>query len=263
MECLRWSHYRLLSCATLKLFTGFNIVSRGTSVKACFFLYGIVLYSSYMLTHDYKLFFIHIPKCAGRSLCSLFNQRFDHLTALYYIREYEQHWQAYTKFTIVRNPYARLVSIYHYTRQHRRHQYEPITTAGGNFKTWLVNNVNTFNRTCLLPMTGEGQRGTDGDIGSPFWFTPQAERLEDYTRTIIPEIDVLRFEDGATAIEQYLLEKTKISFTLPHENKSSHDHYSTYYDNELLQFLNRNYPPIAMDCASFGYNYALKVQDLS
>lgn len=79
-----------------------------------------------MITHDYKLIFIHVPKCAGRSINDVFNQRFDHFTARYYEKEYADQWKKYTKFTIVRNPFDRLVSIYTYMMKHRRHLYEPV-----------------------------------------------------------------------------------------------------------------------------------------
>jgi len=97
-----------------------------------------------MVTHDYKLIFIHIPKCGGRSISNVFNQRFDHFTAYYYYKEYGCYWNEYDVFAIVRNPYARLCSMYHFIQQLRRVKPMPIRMdeyEDNNFKQWVIYNL--------------------------------------------------------------------------------------------------------------------------
>lgn len=98
-----------------------------------------------MITHDHKIIFVHIPKCAGRSICDIFNQRFDHYTAKYYELEFNRFWKEYTKITIVRNPYDRLVSLYIYIKQHRRHANESIAINIQDFRAWIKSNIAAFN----------------------------------------------------------------------------------------------------------------------
>ncbi len=208
-----------------------------------------------MITHDHNVIFIHIPKCGGRSICDMFNQRFDHFTARYYEKEYEKFWKEYRKFTIVRNPYSRLVSIFHYVIQHRRHSFESISAPSPSYETvghpsfgeWVYDNFSAFKNPFNLN-SPEAERGKDWMIGSPFWFSPQ----ERFLRSETGEIDVFRIEDGIEKIESYLA-SIGVEKKIPHVNKSSHQPWQSYYDEKILSIVNE-YDFIKSDCTAFGYD---------
>lgn len=209
-----------------------------------------------MITHDFKIIFVHIPKCAGRSVCDIFNQRFDHYTANYYATEYKHFWDRYNKFIIIRNPFDRMVSLYIYISQHRRHLYERIAINQGSmpsFKHWLRTNINHYQGDFAME-SAEGLRGTDGDQGSSFWFSSQKKRLSDDTGNVIVPV-VFRLEyDGTKLVEKYLASITGINAIMPHTNKSEYDDYRSYYDDDLIE-LASNFQPIKEDCEAFNYKF--------
>lgn len=205
-----------------------------------------------MITHDYKLFFIHIPKCAGRSISEVFNQRFDHYTADYYRREYAYFWKQYTAFAIVRNPYDRLVSMYHYIRDHRRHKNDPIACNNVEFKEWLITNIYSFKREFCYN-SPEAERGTDWMKGSPYWFSSQVSFLEDINRTFC-DVKVFKYESGMDHVREWLRDYTGMEIEkLPHLNKTEHGNYESYYDEGLLRVVNE-FKPLLRDCAEFNYD---------
>jgi chondroitin 4-sulfotransferase 11 len=73
-----------------------------------------------MICHKHKCIFIHIPKTAGTSIEKIFEsngneykQSEKHLLAQDSKRRYRRHWKDYVKFSIVRNPWARLYSVWY------------------------------------------------------------------------------------------------------------------------------------------------------
>lgn len=205
-----------------------------------------------MITHDFKLFFVHIPKCAGRSVCDMFNQRFDHYTAAYLQREYETFWNDYKKFTIVRNPYDRLVSLYHYIRDHRRHANERIAVDNPmpTFRQWLKINIENYMGDFSFS-SAEGYRGSDGNLGSSFWFSSQFRRISDANGKIIVD-HIFKLDNGTQEIEDFLQSITHISAKMPHSNKSEYPDFLEFYDDKTIA-LASSFIPIQEDCLKLGY----------
>ena len=205
-----------------------------------------------MITHDHKLIFVHIPKCAGRSICDIFNQRFDHYTAKYYELEFPKAWRMYQKMSIVRNPYDRLVSLYIYIKKHRRHIHEPLAANISDFRQWIASNIYSFNGN-FNDLSAEGQRGTDGDIGSPFWFTSQWQRIIDHAGTNQLNRTFL-LEDGMDPVADYLSEIIGHQVEIPHINASTYEDFRSFYDQETCALVSE-FPPVKEDCHHFGYKF--------
>lgn len=202
-----------------------------------------------MISHDYKLIFVHVPKCAGRSVCDIFNQRFDHYTARYYEQEYHKFWQQYTRFTIVRHPLDRLVSLYYYVKEHRRHKHEDIGRNIQNFNIWLQHNIAAYHGEFWN--NAEGNRGTDGDLGSPFWFTSQYRRIVAHSGNI--ELDrVFHLEDGNGPVNEFLSGIIGKETILPHVNESVYKDWRSHFNNETYALASEFFPVIE-DCRKLGY----------
>jgi len=73
-----------------------------------------------MIIDEYKTIFVHIPKNAGTSIKAFFgNKEFYHKhKAIKEIKnENPEIYNSYRKFTVVRNPYDRMVSWYFYLKR--------------------------------------------------------------------------------------------------------------------------------------------------
>ncbi len=210
-----------------------------------------------MISHQHRIIYIHIPKCAGRSICHAFNESFDHYTASYYQNEHPEQWHQYTVFTTVRNPYQRMVSMYHYIKKEPFHAGHAITNRGNMlpFKPWLMQNIAAFQGELKHPST-EGSRERDGEVGSTFWFSSQVSRISAASQDICRNIHILRYEDGMQEVSRFLHNKHGLRLSIPHLNSSlsdSRDRYLAYYDAELLHSIN-SFPPFAKDCQLLGYD---------
>lgn len=72
-----------------------------------------------MISHEHKCIFIHIPRTAGTSIEKMIcgknwwkkERSTKHITAKTAKELYSQYWDEYFKFSFVRNPYSRLLSL--------------------------------------------------------------------------------------------------------------------------------------------------------
>lgn len=209
-----------------------------------------------MVCHEHQFYYIHIPKCAGRSVIELFRRRSDHFTSDYYADEYES-WERYKRITMVRHPLDRLVSMYHYMAQHPRYKKCDVflvfdTKQIPTFKEWVI--ANYLNHEDVdIRISAEGFRGTDELKGSPFWFGSQWDRISGYDDTETCCDKVFRFEHGMQPIERWLSDRSGTEIILPPVNKTPHEEWQSYFDTELLQLINK-WQPIVRDLKHLSYN---------
>ena len=90
-----------------------------------------------MICHEFKTIFIHIPKTAGTSVESMFgkvqikNQNYfietnepgKHWGAEFLQEKYSEYFNEYFKWTIVRNPWEREVSLYNMLKNQVRYRH--------------------------------------------------------------------------------------------------------------------------------------------
>ena len=187
-----------------------------------------------MISHSLNTIFIHINKNAGSSIQNAFHNAMpdkippinfansnppNHETAIM-IKDglSTKKWENYFKFAFVRNPWDRMVSMYHFrTKVYKAvSQRERLILQSGSFSDWILwsekerNNEKRCNP--LLPLWG-------------------------------PQLDWIKEIDGSIAIDfigrfetinndwDYICNKLDKNLKLPYYNATKHHHYAEYYDD--------------------------------
>lgn len=205
-----------------------------------------------MIHHKHKCIFIHINKCAGTSVSLAMDMLKVHITtelvfsddilsdsqntcwqgwlrdkALCHqynwspLDEVKDYWNEYFKFTIVRNPWDRIVSDLHFCKN------RGIVDQNLTVKQDVIEHFDS-NERWKSPCVD--------------WITLNGENQMDM---------VLRFENLQHDF-QILCDRLNINATLPYKNKSTHKHYTKYYDEETRELVAKKY---AKDIEYFGYRF--------
>ena len=220
-----------------------------------------------MISEKYNCLFVHVPKTAGQSVESFFlglhglswenraplllkpnpdpargPERLAHLTAQEYVGcgyVTEQRFRKFFKFAFVRNPWDRLVSVYHYKGFKDRYSFRDFILRGMSFE----------NRY----------------LGVYRHLMPQYEYLYDNKGNLLVDF-IGRFENLQNDFEE-VCKKLRIEpGMLPHRNptkgrgvdtegggaRGSKLNYTAYYDPELVKIVGDLY---AKDVATFGYAF--------
>jgi len=189
-----------------------------------------------MINNEYNFLFIRVAKTASTSLISglpktktpangwPYDQ--NHIPLWYYKNSIlkDSSYKNLFKFSFVRNPYDRAVSIWKYWNKWSRSQ-------GGktlDFKTLLTLNSDLINKEKFSSKYSNQYEFTKGCD-----FVGRLENLQ---------------EDFDTACNHIGIESKK----LPFKNRTSHDHYSKYYNDETRQIVKEKY---FKDLDYFGYGF--------
>lgn len=228
-----------------------------------------------MLSRKYKCIFVHIPKVAGQSIERVFLDlhglswearaplllhpndnpelgppRLAHLKASEYVtcgHVTQEDFDTFFKFSFVRNPWSRLVSVYRYLG----------LAEDMPFKQFLVEEF-----------------AGDAAWEPRLFRTPQYDFLFDVNNRMLVDY-IGRFEDLQAGFNRVCESIGLSPITLPHANETGkersavyflkqmvkqvspfhkifdeHDHYTKYYDNESIELVERLH---ARDLEAFGY----------
>ena len=193
-----------------------------------------------MILEVQKSIFVHIPKCAGTSIESLFYPNAidkdipgKHLT----FSEYKQKkkFKKFRYFTIVRNPWDRAVSYFYYRKQRKLDLF-----GYSSFNDWIAfycsddiheykDSHNQLWRACL----------TQKDFIS----TEKGE--------MVSTIGKAEFLPGAWNDIKYL-HGIHVESKLPQINHTNHMNYRYYYNDETRKIIEKRF---LVDIDTFKYNF--------
>ena len=176
-----------------------------------------------MIIDQYKAIFVHIPKNAGTSIEKYFGngsvriQPNKHADIHEIKTKFKNSYNNYKKFTIIRNPYDKMVSWYFYLKRN----------LGENY------NVIEFNEWIKDP--------------SKFWHADDPiSYLKHQHEWVDDTVKIIKFENLNKEINKFFKEE----IDLPIVNKSNHNHYSDYYNEESLDIIYDRYKE---DFEKFNY----------
>lgn len=204
-----------------------------------------------MISHEYKCLFLHIPKCGGTTVETSF-KAWDNKTESFLgqgdgssqhfilkdIIKFRPECSDYFKFTFVRNPFSRLVSIYNYSLQESRKNQDYIQSNHAlnlSFKDFCLNLDFNIKKYCYR----------FHDTSLCFYI------LDDNYKVTVDFIGKIENFQSDFDYVCDILNKPKCE--LPHILKSNiNKHYTEYYDEDTYNIVLNKYK---QDIEYFGYTF--------
>jgi len=209
-----------------------------------------------MIENKYKCIHIHIPKCAGTSIDYALHgtvpERWNkdkqlwkqHCTASD-VKKYfasEEQWDNYFKFSIVRNPFDRIVSSYNFLCREKMRPYE--------FRDRLLFKDFIFRKGIFERLLNPSLIVEESNRYHQI--KPSFEYLFDKNDNLMID-HIGRFENLKNEWD-FICKQLGVKIELKHRNKHSRDnkHYRDYYDNETKAYVSETYKK---DLEIFGYEF--------
>jgi chondroitin 4-sulfotransferase 11 len=214
------------------------------------------------VSHSHKTIFVHIPKTAGTSIEAVlgmhgdkqdigvvpyFNQELDHehlygrqmqhmtAQAIRTVLNDDALFDSYFKFTVVRNPWDRLVSALAWTDQ-KWVRGEELTISGFDSQVRQLHDLLVTARTAPVQL--------------PHYLYPQSLYIFDAARR--PLVNFIGRYENLAADWRVICDKLRVSIELPARMKSHHRDYREYYSPETRQRVADMY---ALDINLFHYEF--------
>lgn len=188
------------------------------------------------------LAYIHVPRAAGTSVShELYGTWIEHHTLRDLLEVLPEDFAAMKRFTIVRNPWDRLLSAWSLARAGQGHDGRVFVN---NPEHYQVAEAATFERFVLEWLPSRKLERLD-----PL-FRPQCSFIENTAGEIVYD-HVGRFED-MTATEQWLSQQLGRQLRLPQYNQSRHPPYPECYTPEMRRIVAQIY---AEDIERLGYSF--------
>ncbi|WP_200348644.1 sulfotransferase family 2 domain-containing protein [Halochromatium glycolicum] len=195
---------------------------------------------SYKPFDEKKAIFIHIPKCAGVSVNKkLFgNLAGGHTTFNEYSVIFEPRLLTeYFKFTIVRNPWDRLVSAYFFLKN------GGFDEEDRNWSEKELKYISSFEDFVKIWLSR-----------SNIWkwphFRPQYHYMLEKREKVY--IDFVAFFENIHEDFSYITSRLEMQCSLPVSNKGNHGLYKNYYDSEMIKIVGNVY---SEDIRMLGYKF--------
>ena len=157
-----------------------------------------------------KAIFVHIPKAAGTSVCkAVFDcPESSHYTARCYRSDNPMKFNDYFKFSVVRNPYDRLCSAYHYLKNGG----DRLSEKDKIFRDSFLNDFSDINDFVLNGLSSN-------EIFSRPHFDPQYEYIfDDNEKTLL--VDFVGQVEDLEQVSQQLSKELGENIEVGHQNKT-------------------------------------------
>lgn len=100
--------------------------------------------------------FVHIPRTAGNSIVRALGIKYDsHETAMQRRSQLKNQWDTYFNFTIIRNPWDRILSWYLFCKQLRKITAKERALYAMPFEEWITNGMHTHWETSNVKFNGK------------------------------------------------------------------------------------------------------------
>ena len=197
------------------------------------------------ISDEFRCIFIHIPKAAGTSIkeaMSLSGQ--GHPPWQYFAENYPEKWRNYQKFTIIRNPWDRVVSAYSYAKLKESYWHNEKV---GLHPDYEILKDKSFSQCCQILQQERHLLSHESWHPQHLWITNTvAEKPAFVVNTI------LRCETLDSDFEKFCRTLGAGALKLPHTNKSRHAPYKKYYNTKTRKIIAKLY---RMDIELFGYRF--------
>jgi chondroitin 4-sulfotransferase 11 len=178
--------------------------------------------------------FIHINKTGGTSIERALDLPFKHYTALEKIEEIGRaKWNSKYTFCIVRNPWDKVISHYHYRLQ--------------------TNQINLWEKPVDFSEWTKLSYGQQNPLyyDKPKMFMPQSDWITDENGTILVNF-IGKFENLQGDFDKICERLKRKKTILPHIKSSSRANYREYYDEETAEIVENWF---RKDIENFGYKF--------
>lgn len=197
-----------------------------------------------MINDKHKLLFVHISKTGGSSMHNYLRQiggtKHDRLaTTLKQNLNFDPKYQNYRKFSIVRNPWDRVLSAYTFYRSRKTADF--LLNKDIEFNDW----IKIIYKPKHKDLTHHKLSVQLLQIGN------QYDWLTDHQNKICMDF-ILRFENINKDFDEFTQKFNLPQQKLPHKNKSKHKNYTEIYDDESIDIVSKF---CKKDIEYFKYKY--------
>jgi len=194
---------------------------------------------------EHRCIFVHIPKCAGISVCqSLFGNNVNLTAGHHNLKRYQivfapREFRDYFKFAFVRNPYDRLVSAFFFLKKGGLNQTD---------KAWGDRNLSAYDSFDVFVKAWVNPR----NIRSALHFHPQCDYI--CLEKNRPAVDFIGYYENLEADFQLVCRKLKTDSPLlsMNRNPARGMDYQAYYTDETKAIVADVY---ADDLRVLGYAF--------
>ncbi|MDX9875817.1 MAG: sulfotransferase family 2 domain-containing protein, partial [Spongiibacteraceae bacterium] len=186
---------------------------------------------------------VHIPKTAGTSIyrsLGMTEIQYTHTPARVIRRHYREEFRRYFVFTVVRNPWDRLVSTFEFLRN---------GTTWKKQQRWATHWLGEQSFETFVLRLEDDFRFRNGVLAEDFFFAQSYFTTDCRGRNLVDRI--YRFEALPAAFAE-LTQRFGVAADLTHERRSRRRDYRSYYTDRTVAIVERLY---AADVRRFGYRF--------